>query len=53
MVHPSRFEVAVHRSLPAALARGALVALVALAPVARLSAQGAIDPNVAPRAAAL
>jgi hypothetical protein len=35
------------------LARGALALLLALAVVSRLAAQGAIDPNVAPRAAAL
>jgi hypothetical protein len=53
MVQASRFEVAVGRSLPRALARGALPVLLALAGVSRLAAQGAIDPNVAPRAAAL
>lgn len=53
MVHASRFEVPVGRSLPRVFARGALSVLLALAGVSRLAAQGAIDPNVAPRAAAL
>jgi hypothetical protein len=53
MVQASRFEVAVGRSLPRAFARGAISVLLALAGVSRLAAQGAIDPNVAPRAAAL
>jgi hypothetical protein len=35
------------------LAGGALGALLAVVPVSRAAAQGAIDPNVAPRAAAL
>jgi hypothetical protein len=53
MVHLSRSEPAVGRSLPPALAGGALAVLLALGLVGRLAAQGAIDPNVAPRAAAL
>ena len=53
MVLSSRFEVAVGRCLPRALARGAVPVLLALAGASRVAAQGAIDPNVAPRASAL
>ena len=53
MVQSSRFEVAVGRLRPRAFARGALPVLLGLLGASGLAAQGAIDPNVAPRAAAL
>ncbi len=46
-------EFSVGRRFPRAIARGALCLALALAGGSRLLAQGAIDPNVAPRAAAL
>ena len=48
-----RFAAGAGRSPLRSLAGGTLACLLLLAPAARLAAQGAIDPNVAPRAAAL
>lgn len=53
MVSASPSVPAPGRSAPRTWARGLLGLLLALAAASRLAAQGAIDPNVAPRAAAL
>jgi hypothetical protein len=53
MFRASPFAAFTGRSCFRTLAGGTLVCLLTLASVPRLPAQGAIDPNVAPRAAAL